>query len=135
VKQRIFSVCVGMTILFFMTVVSAANISFAEVVDHVDRRAHTRMNIDEYWKRVKGKEVTWSGEVYDVESGKSQARILVIDRSRPLYKGYNIRVITHVLSKASTLKKGQPIRFKGLLNTYHSKDVGAVIDVSEATIF
>jgi hypothetical protein len=131
-KQRILF---GVATLLLVELASAGGITFADVVDNLDRSVHTAMNIKEYWKGVEGKEVTWSGQVHDVESGKSQVRILVIDKSRPLYKGYNIRVITEDFSKASSLKKGQQIRFKGVLDGFHSKDDGAVIDLSEATIF
>src|SRR5256885_1577230 len=94
-KRRITSVTVALIMLCLLGAAgSAAGVTFSEVVDNVDRSVHTTMNIKEYWKGVEGKEVTWAGEVYDVESGRSQVRILVIDKSRPLYKGYNIRVVT-----------------------------------------
>ena len=132
-KRVVLSAVLSATALFSI-VVSAANLTFAEVVDGVDQK-HTKLNVQEFWNRVKDQEVTWSGDVFDVEGGKSQVRILVTDKSRPLYKGYNIRVVTHDFAKGSSLKKGQQIRFKGVLNSFHSKDAGAVIDISDATVF
>jgi hypothetical protein len=57
----------------------------------------------------------------------------VADKSRPLYKGYNITLITQ-MDQAASLKRGQAIRFKGLLHDYDSKDSGAVVNLREAQI-
>ena len=128
-------VSVALAVALLPAAVPAAGLTFPEVVDAVDRNAHTKLNIKDYWGEVRGKEVTWSGVVYDVEPGKSHVRILVTDKSRPLYHGYNIRVYTQDRTKASNLKRGQRIQFRGLLHNYHSKDAGAVIDVNEATVY
>jgi hypothetical protein len=103
-------------------------------VDNLDQRKNTKLHTQEYWKSVKGQEVTWSGEIHDVDGGSSKAKIYVIDKSRPLYKGYNIVVITGDVTKAITLKKGQRIKFKGLLSDYDQKDAGAVVEIKEAMI-
>jgi len=108
--------------------------SFGQLVDNLDKRKNTKLHSKEYWKNVKGTEVTWNGEVVDVDSSGSKAKIYVADKSRPLYKGYNIVVVTGDVAKASTVKKGQKLRFKGLLYDYDQKDAGAVVEIKEATI-
>ncbi len=108
--------------------------SFAQIVDHLDGNKNTKLHVQEYWKGIKGQEVTWTGEVYDVQGGSSKAKVYVADKSRPLHKGYNIVVITHDISKAANLKKGQRFRFKGILEDYDSKNPGAVIELKEAQI-
>jgi hypothetical protein len=116
------------------TAVFAANITFGQVVDGVDPRKNTKLAAKEYWKSVKGQEVTWNGEVFDVKGGSSKAKVYVADKSRPLYKGYNIIVETIDVPKAASLKKGQKIRFKGLLDGYDQKDNGAIVELNEASL-
>lgn len=120
--------------LALTTAVVAANITFGQVVDGVDPRKNTKLAAQEYWKTTKGQEVTWSGEVYDVKGGSKKATVYVADKSRPLYKGYNIKVETFDVSKAASLKKGQKVRFKGLLDDYDQKDNGAIVELSEASL-
>jgi len=112
----------------------AAGPTFAQVVDGVDGKKHTKAATKENWSKVKGQEVSWSGVVQDVVTKrKGKAVIYVADKSRPLYKGYNIKVETTELDKATKLKKGQTLRFKGNLDGYSSKNPGAVIEVENAT--
>ena len=108
--------------------------SFAEVVDNMDSRKHTKMQAKEYWQKVKGREVTWSGVVYDVQGGSSKAKVYVADKSRPLHSGYNIAVVTHDIEKAVNLKKGQSLRFKGTLDDFRNKDAGGIATVVNAQI-
>ncbi|HKQ31446.1 MAG TPA: hypothetical protein VJS66_09190 [Burkholderiales bacterium] len=117
------------------TVLAAPPASFGQLVDNLDPRKNTKLHAKEYWKNVKGSEVSWTGEVVDVDSnGSSKAKIYVADKSRPLYKGYNIVVITGDIAKASTVKKGNKLRFKGLLDDYDQKDAGAVVEIKEAML-
>jgi hypothetical protein len=114
--------------------VMAANVSFGQVVDGVDPRKNTKLASKEFWKSVKGQEVSWSGEVIDIDGSSKKAKLYVADKSRPLYKGYNIVVVTLDVAKAASLKKGQTVRFKGLLDDYDQKDQGAIVEVTEASI-
>lgn len=114
--------------------VVAAGPSFGQVVDRVNATRNTKLAARENWNKVRGTEVSWSGTVYDVKGGSSRAKIYVADRSRPVYRGYNIAVVTTDVAKAAALKKGQSIRFTGTLDDYHSKRGGAVIDVVDARI-
>lgn len=114
--------------------VFAAGLSFGQVVDSVEEGKNTKLAAKENWNKVKGTEVSWSGTVHDVKGGSSRARIYVADRSRPVYKGYNIAVVTTDVAKAATLKKGMKIRFTGRLDDFRTKRGGAIIEVDDARI-
>ena len=107
--------------------------TFGQVVDGVDGSKNTKLAAKENWKNFKGQEVSWSGTVYQIDTkGSSEAVIYVADRSRPLYKGYNIRITTGDLAKAAGFKKGQTIRFKGYIYDFDSKNPGAVVKLKNA---
>lgn len=113
---------------------AAENVSFPQLIDHLDERKNTKLHAKEYWSNIKGKEAIWSGEVVDVDGGKSKAKVYIADKSRPTFKGYNIVLVTHDVAKAANLKKGQKIRFKGLLDDYDSKEGGAIIKLKEGDV-
>ncbi|HUS24257.1 MAG TPA: hypothetical protein VM369_04865 [Candidatus Binatia bacterium] len=119
--------------LLFAAAASAAP-SFGTVVDNLDLRKNTKLHAQEYWKGVKGEEVNWSGTVYDVKGGRRKAKIYLADRSRPLWRGYNLVVNTYDLQKAGNVKKGGTVRFHGVLDSYSLKDAGAVIEVEQAEL-
>ena len=108
--------------------------SFGQVVDNLDLRKNTKLHAREYCKSLHGQEVSWSGTVLDVRGGKNRAKVYVADKSRPLHSGYNIVVETRDLAKASNLKRGQHVRFKGPLDSCTLKSAGAVVSVEEAEI-
>lgn len=115
--------------------VATENLSFGGVADKLDLRNNTKLQAKEYWKNVQKRQVSWSGTVYEVQDGhKSRAKILIADLSRPLYKGYNIVVVTTDFQKAFTIAKGQQITFTGKLENYKSLPEGAVVDVSDAKL-
>lgn len=108
--------------------------TFAQVVDGVDGRKNTKLAAKENWKKFKGQEVSWSGTVFNVDTkGKDKIVVYVADKSRPLYKGYNIKAYSSDIEKAANFKKGQTIRFRGIIDSFDSKDPGAVIELKEAT--
>ncbi len=111
----------------------AAGPTFGQVVDGVDNQKNTKLAAKENWKKWKGQSVNWAGTVHEVDSKGDKAKVYVADKSRPLYKGYNITLITE-MDRAARLKRGQPIRFKGTLDGYDTKDSGAVIDLKEAQL-
>ncbi len=111
----------------------AAGLAFGQVVDGVDGNKNTKLAAKENWKKWKGQEVSWAGTVYEVDSKGDKAKVYVADKSRPLYKGYNITLITPT-DKAASLKKGQTVRFKGMLDDYDTKKSGAVIDLKEVQL-
>lgn len=133
-KKLILSIFLGIVAAYPVLSVNAAPIAFGQVVDNLDGIKNTKLHSEQYWKTIKGQEVTWSGEVTDVDGGSSKAKVYVADKSRPLYNGYNVIVTTSDVSKASNLKKGQRVRFKGVLDDYNSKKPGAVVKLKEAQI-
>jgi len=114
--------------------VLAAGPTFTQVIDGLDPVQNTKLAMKTNWEEFKGREVAWSGTVVDVEGSSSKVKILVAEKARPLYKGYNITVITFDVAKAAKLKRGQTVRFKGILNNYDSKKGGAVLEVIEAQL-
>ena len=125
-----------LAILFLASLpLTALAVGFGELVDQMDLRKQTRLHAKEYWRKVKGTEVTWSGVVYDVKGGSSRAKIYVADRSRPIHSGYNIAVVTHDIEKAARLKKGQSLRFKGNLDDFRNKSAGGIVTIANAQIF
>ena len=114
--------------------VAHAGPSFGTVVDHLDLRENTKLHSQEYFKGVKGQSVTWSGEVVDVKGGRNRARIFVADRSRQLFRGYNITLVTHDLGRAAKIRKGQHLRFTGRLHSYNAKSGGAVVDLADVDL-
>lgn len=114
--------------------VLAAGPSFGQVIDGLDSVKNTKLAIKTNWEEFKGREVAWGGTVVDVDGSSKKVIILVADKSRPLYKGYNIVVATYDVAKAAKLKRGQTVRFKGILDDFDTKKAGAVLEVIEAQI-
>ncbi len=117
------------------SVTAALNLTFGAVVDNLDLRKNTKLYVREYWRSIQDQQISWSGEVFDVQGGaKSRVKLLVADKSRPLYKGYNIVVTSMDVEKAAKMKKGQRVRFIGALHDYSAKRAGAVIEIVDAQL-
>ncbi len=101
--------------------------SFTQVVDKLDLSKKTSLAAKNFWGKVVGTEVTWSGKVDNVKGGRGKAQILVGNDARRLYKGYNIVLTTFDVDAAANLEIGQKIRFSGYLNKYKSRKGRAVI--------
>lgn len=128
-------VVAGIFICAGQQLVSAAE-SFKNVVDNLDLKKNTKLHVREYWKGIEGKEVMWSGTVFDVKAGRGKAEILIADKSRQTIKGYNIKIVVYDLSKAAGLKKRQTVRFKGYLHDFSAGRHGGVfISLRDAEIF
>lgn len=124
-----------LTAVLSMSAMAAQNMTFSTVIDNLDLRKNTKLHVREYWKSIQGQQVSWSGEAYDVQGGaKSRVKLFVADKSRPLYKGYNIVVTSYDVEKAANIKKGQRVRFTGTLQDYSAKRAGAVIEISDAQL-
>lgn len=118
-----------------LSAVAAQNLTFSTVIDNLDLQKNTKLHVTEYWKSVRDQSISWSGEAFDVQGGKrSVVKVFVADKSRPLYKGYNIVVTTTDVAKAAAIKKGQRVRFTGTLHDYNSKRAGAVIEIANASL-
>lgn len=132
--MRIVPGTAALAALFLSVGAAAASFDFGTVVDNLDRRKVTKMHAQEYCKSVRGQEVSWSGDVYDVKGGRNRAKIFVAERSRPVFQGYNIVVLTSEMDRAAAVKKGQRIHFKGQIRGCTLKDNGAIIQVDDASL-
>lgn len=133
-KKILLSVLVSSFVAVGLPVAVAAGLEFATVVDSLDPQKNTKLAVKEYWKGISGQEVSWSGQVMEVKGGSSKVKIWVANKARPLYKGYNIVVVTRDVEKAATLKKGQTVHFKGSLDDYDDFRGGTIIFLSDAAL-
>ena len=94
----------------------------------LDVTKNTKLEVTEYWKAVMGKEYQSSGVVSDVVGRKNMAEVRVVDRSRAtLAGGYNMVLLMPDIDKASQLRKGEMIRYKGYLSSYRGGMRGGVV--------
>jgi isopentenyl phosphate kinase len=134
-RKFIASLSTGMLLLSLAVAMAADLMSFTSVVDNLDLRKNTKLHVREYWKSIQNQQVSWSGEVIDVQGGaKSRVKLLVADKSRPLYKGYNLVITSYDVEKAANIRKGQKVRFTGTLSGYNAKHAGAVIEIADAQL-
>jgi hypothetical protein len=91
---------------------------FGEFVERVDCKTNTKLASKSNWALLKGVQVSWSGEVADVKASRGRAEVYIANRQKPLYRGYNIILVTYNLEKAALLKKGQSVKFSGLPERY-----------------
>jgi hypothetical protein len=122
------------TSLLSFSALAADSMSFGVVVDNLDVHKNTKLHVREYWKSIVNQSVSWSGEVYDVKASRNKVQLLVADKSRPLYKGYNIVVATRDVAAAADLRIGQRVRFTGTLHEYKAEREGAVLELAEAQL-
>jgi hypothetical protein len=96
-------------------------LTFAGFVQNVDTSKKTSLYVKQFWKDVKGQEVSWSGTVKDVKGGRGSAEVLVANKSGQTYKGYNLVLKTRDVPGAARLEYGQVIKFTGKLNKYKAR--------------
>lgn len=104
----------------------AAAIGYGALVDQLNPKSKTKLQLKETWKQYKGQEVAWSGTVVEVKDGKHGAKVYILEPSRKNYKGYNVVMATHDKERAAKLKRGQSIRFKGKLYDFDNHNNGSV---------
>lgn len=95
---------------------SAFAMSFSELKQNLDRDRNTRAYVKAYWKKVKGRRVSWSGEVVDVGGGFRDRYKVYLRVDSPGIE-YNVVLVVKGES-AALLKKGSTIRFSGRLHDY-----------------
>ena len=122
-----FSILIMSSIKKAQSIQVNATLSFTDVVDNLDLTKHTSLAVKNYWKDIKGAEVTWKGTVQNVKGGKGKAQILVANKERKTYKGYNIVLVTYNLEAAAKLEPGQPINFTGILYDYKGRKGNPII--------
>lgn len=116
-------------VIFFLTGTAFA-LTFNELENNLDTDKNTKVSVKEYWKTVKGQEVSWTGSVVDVTSGKNRYKVSVKlgNKSRP-----NIILLTSDAAAVS-LKKGHSVRFKGSLHTYRMWGRHLTVELDNVTI-
>jgi hypothetical protein len=129
----------ALLVLAFASAVPAAappaGPAFATVVDNLDVHKNTKLHAREYWKGIAEQRVSWSGVVTDVRGSRSHVEIYVASRARPLYKGYNLVVVTNDVKKSASLKKGDSIKFSGTLHKWRPLGSGgALLTVTNAEL-
>ncbi len=108
--------------------------TFGEVVDGVDLRKNTKFSVKEFARTAIGTEIQWQGQVLDVLGGRGKARVLVANKARKRYKGYNIvLVVISEIEKAAALKKGAHITFAGVIQKIKplKRGGGAIVTVND----
>ncbi|HCU52872.1 MAG TPA: hypothetical protein DIC36_00840 [Gammaproteobacteria bacterium] len=111
----------------FLPSAQAAGPTYAALVDQLNPQKNTKLQLKETWNKYKGQEVSWSGTVVEVKEGRhNSAKIYVADKSRKLYKNYNITIAVKGTEKAAKLKRGQLVRFKGALYSFDHRDDGRI---------
>jgi len=117
------------SILFLASMAAAqsGSIKFSEAVDKLNQSKNTSLGVKTNWQELKGQEVTWTGKVVNVKGGHDKAEILVSNKERPTYKGYNLVLETFDMTGAGGLKIGQNFKFKGIINDYKGKRGNPVV--------
>jgi len=88
---------------------------FNEVVGHMDLTKKTSLHATTYWRDMLGTTVNWTGIVRDVKGGRGKATVFVANKSRSLYKGYNIVLTSFDMDGAANLDLKAKVRFSGQL--------------------
>ena len=123
----IFTITIMSSVSSAQNIQTNATLSFIDVVDNLDLTKHTSLAVKNYWKQIKGAEVTWKGRVQNVKGGRGKAQILVANKARRTYKGYNIVLVTYNLDAAAEIKLNQEITFTGLIYNYKGRKGNPII--------
>ena len=125
--NRHFSIFIIIVFLVVGLYAQSGKLKFVTVTKELDASKKTSLYVKNYWSKVSGTEVTWTGKVKDVKGSRGKATIFVVNKNARTYKGFNIVVTTFNVDAAASLEIGQKIRFSGLLNKYKSKKGGGVV--------
>lgn len=93
---------------------------FEDVVDNLDKTKNTDLHVKEYWKSVKGQEMSSSGTLLEAKPkmfGKG-ATISLLNESRVAIKDVNIVLEIDNVASAANLKPNDTITFSGSLKSY-----------------
>ena len=123
----IFIIIILTSLAITQSVQTNATLSFVDVVDNLDLTKHTSLYVKNYWKQIKSAEVTWKGTVLNVKGGRGKAQILVANKERKTYKGYNIVLVTYNLNAAADIELGQELTFTGYIYNYKGRKGNPII--------
>ena len=98
------------------------SLGFEEFVGNIDPQKNTSLHIEHFWTHNKGRSFTWEAKVVDVKGSRGKAEIRAACENAPLYKGFNLILVTYQKAAAAELKIGQGIKFKG--NVYNYRNHG-----------
>lgn len=127
-------ICATALVLANSTPAMAESLSFGQVIDGLSAKNKTKAELREVWGKFKRQEINWSGTVHDVDKSRDEAKVYIADKSRPLYEGFNIYIVTKDVDKAMKLKRGDAVHFKGLIDDYHVHDGVTVVKIGHAEL-
>jgi len=117
--------------LAFVTVIQAQDppkvTKFSELCENLSLSTKTALFVKNYWAKVKGELVTWTGIVKNVKGGRGKAVIYAANRAKPTYRGYNMVLTTFDMEGAGNLEIGKRINFRGILYNYKGRKGSPVI--------
>lgn len=132
-----------LTLVFFSNTIFAAeevkekaSMTFKEFTENLMLSKNTSLYVKHFWaNNARGKSFTWTGKVVTAKGGRGKAELQIANSSTPLYKGFNIILVTHQLDKAAALKVGQEIKFKGIVYNYKGSGRAAIVVYMEKVKF
>jgi len=122
-----------LTLVFFNNTILAvekepSSITFKQFTENLMLSKNTSLYVKHFWaNNARGKSFTWTGKVVTAKGGRGKAELHIANSSAPLYKGFNIILVTHQLDKAATLKVGQEIKFKGIVYNYKTSAKATIV--------
>lgn len=95
---------------------SKDHLSLGELERNLDPHRNTKVYIRDYWRKVRGEKVSWSGKVVDVKEGRgNRFRLHTVVGDRTPKRGYNAILIAEGQSWLKGLRRGEVINFTGVL--------------------
>lgn len=101
-------------------------ITFQDFVNNINLKKNTSLHVENFWTINKGKSFTWTAKVVNVKGSRGKAEIQAANEKSPLYKGFNLILVTYQKADAANLKIGEQIKFKGTVYNYRNRS-GAII--------
>lgn len=126
--------CAAAMILAAGTPALAESLTVVQVIDGLNPEGKTKSEIREQWGKYKKQKISWSGTVHDIDTPRDEAKIYIADKSRPLYEGFNIYIVTKNQDRAKKLKRGDVVHFTGLIDDYHVHGRIVVVKISRAEL-
>ena len=104
-----------------------APMSFKDFTTHLDLNKNTFLHAKNFWVKTKGKSFIWTGKVVNIKYGRGKVEIYVANEEAPLYKGFNLILMTYRKSNVAALKVGQETKFRGQIYNYKGRRGNPII--------